>query len=235
MNNAVCGFDSETLRAGLGLPATVSMHAVTWRSDDASAFANEPLPASLAAASPRRRTQFRAGRHCARHALVHAGAGAVTPARDDEGLPVWPVGWIGSISHTTDRAVALAAAVAQVGELGAVGIDVEQWLAPDRAEEIAAMVALPEDIAALAAGLGRTRADAVTLLFSAKESLYKALFPTVRRFFDFEAARLAGCAPGVLELALTCDWHARWPVGTLFEVRFAATPEAVVTAVWVED
>ncbi|RZT42258.1 4'-phosphopantetheinyl transferase family protein [Cupriavidus agavae] len=231
MSDEASRFDTEALRAALGLPQAVWLHAVAWRAGGAEPFAGEPLPVDLYGASPRRQAQFRAGRYCARHALAQAVAGLMAPARGPDGLPVWPDGWTGSISHTSDRAVAVAARQDGSGAMFALGVDVEQWLAPDRADEIADMVALPDDIAVLAASLCRPRADAVTLLFSAKESLYKALYPTVCRFFDFSAARLAGSAPGTLSLALTCDWHERWPAGTVFEVQYALTPDEVVTAV----
>lgn len=230
MNHDMCDSGWTGLHAALRLPDTVSLQGLAWHGDDAPCCAAEPLPGPLLTAAPRRQTQFRAGRHCARLALARAGAGAHAPAMGSDGLPVWPDGWVGSISHTMGKAVAL---VAPASEVAAVGVDVELWLSADRAAEIADSVALPADIVALAAGTGRSGADAVTLLFSAKESLYKTLYPMVRRFQNFDAARLTACGPDYVDLALTCDWHAQWPAGTVFRLTFATGPTWVVTSLCV--
>lgn len=234
MNDDMCDSGWAGLHAALRLPDAVSLQGLAWHGDHAPCCAAEPLPGPLLQAALRRQTQFRAGRYCARLALARAGAGADTsadaPAMGNDGLPVWPDGWVGSISHTMGKAVAL---VAPASEVASVGVDVELWLSADRAAEIADSVALPADIAALAAGTGRSGADAVTLLFSAKEALYKTLYPTVRRFHDFDAARLAACGPDHVDLALTCDWHAQWPAGTVFRLTFATGQTWVTTSLCV--
>lgn len=230
MNDDMCDSGWAGLHAALSLPDAVLLQGLCWHGDDAPCCAAEPLPGALLQAAPRRQTQFRAGRHCARLALARAGAGVHAPAMGGDGLPVWPDGWVGSISHTMGKAVAL---VAPASEVAAVGVDVELWLPAERAAEIADAVALPADITALAAGTGRSGADAVTLLFSAKESLYKTLYPTVRRFHDFDAACLAACGSDYLDLALTCDWHAQWPAGTVFRLAFATGPTWVITSLCV--
>ncbi|WP_019448442.1 4'-phosphopantetheinyl transferase superfamily protein [Cupriavidus sp. BIS7] len=219
--------DWAALHAALRLPPVIALHKLDWQGVDAPPFAAERLPDSLRDAAPGRQGQYRAGRHCARHALARAGAGNDAPPMGSDGLPVWPKDWIGSISHTRGKAVALASATSHAV---ALGVDVECWQRPDRAAEIASSVARPQDIEAVSARARLSMASSVTLLFSAKESLYKALYPTVRRFFDFDAARLAACGSDYIDLALACDWHARWPRGTEFRLTFATGSTWVVTA-----
>jgi enterobactin synthetase component D len=154
-------------------------------------------------AVPQRRREFQAGRLCAARALAALG---VTPTvgRDAKTRePLWPLGIAGSISHT--RTVAVAA----VGRLVALGIDVEPQLDPGALRDVrrsaicdAEWKLLGED-AALA-----------TALFSAKESLFKHLWPRTHVFIDFPEAVLVARDASTLRLELV-------PTGELHAVRYA--------------
>lgn len=109
----------------------------------------------------------------------------------------------------------------------ALGIDMEQLI--DAPADVSDLIAQPEELALLAP-LGAQRA--LTLLFSAKEALYKALYPEVRQFFDFTAARAAALGD-CLQLHLTVPWGKDWPAGTAVPVRFAFEGRYVYTAVCV--
>ena len=145
----------------------------------------EPLwSAELAAAelmSAKRRHEFSVGRHCAREALARLGhvpaALPVGPGR----APVWPAGIIGSISHTSGIAVAT---VARQTQLRSLGIDVESAdpLEPGLLE----MVCREDERTALAVS-GLEPGLAAKLVFSAKESIYKCLWPLTGVFLEFHA------------------------------------------------
>ncbi|MCJ8335962.1 MAG: 4'-phosphopantetheinyl transferase superfamily protein, partial [Epibacterium sp.] len=69
-----------------------------------------------------------------------------------------------------------------------------------------------------------------TAVFSAKETLYKALFPVVQSFFGFEAAEFVGVSdPGVLTLRLTKTLHASLAEGSMFNIRFTVEGDRVFT------
>jgi 4'-phosphopantetheinyl transferase EntD len=70
-----------------------------------------------------RRAQFIAGRACARTALVRTGHTACSVLADSEGVPQWPVGIVGSISH---KHLLSIAAIAPAANLRAIGIDLER-------------------------------------------------------------------------------------------------------------
>lgn len=103
-----------------------------------------------------------------------------------------PVGWTGSISHARGIAVA---AVARSG--GILGLDVEEIVVAEHAVGIRASVALPGELDVFD---GMPMEQALTLLFSAEESLNKTLYLQFRRFFDFSAARVV--AIGACDLTL---------------------------------
>lgn len=149
------------------------------------------MPDALAAAVAKRRAEYLAGRLCAMQALGAAGYPATAPGRHREGAPFWPDGAVGSISHTGGLA---CAAVATERAFAGVGIDLEPVCGDGEAAEIAASIYAPGEREALGAWPGR-EAELLTIVFTAKEALYKCVWPTVRRFVDFEEAavcRIAG-------------------------------------------
>lgn len=192
------------------------------------AVSGEGLPDAIRRAAPRRQAGFAAGRAAAQAALRAAGHG--DPAPPDigaDGLPDWPRGWLGSISHSDQIAAAL---VAPGKGARLLGLDVERIVTAEVAAQIAPDV-LPE----LPPGrAGIPPALEVTQAFSAKEALYKALYPLTRQFRAFSAARVAWSAadPLRLVLALTEDWGPDWPAGTRFEARQSLAAGHVVTVLW---
>jgi enterobactin synthetase component D len=89
---------------------------------------------------------------------------------------------------------------------GQPGIDIETRATPRDLDAILhrtvdaserALIATADDVAL-----------AATLCFSAKEALFKALFPTVKRFFGFDCARLVALPQGgQMTLKLTRVLH----------------------------
>lgn len=183
----------------------------------------------LERAVPKRRGEFLAGRLCARRALARIGVepGAVPVGRDRE--PVWPDGVVASITHAGDRALCLAAAAADT--LG-LGVDIERPIDAARAAEIGGVVVDGDEQALIrarfddaAAGLGA--------VFSAKESLYKALFPQVRRFFGFEAMRLARIEAQRLEFVCAEDLAVGIGRGRVFAAHYRFDADGgVLSLVW---
>jgi 4'-phosphopantetheinyl transferase EntD len=109
------------------------------------------------------------------------------------------------VSHKRTIAVALAAragapAARAAASTATVGIDVEE-IRPLRTD-IASRVLTPDELADLPAD-GAARDAAVLRRFSAKEAIYKALDPWVRRFVGFEEASLTWAADGTVAARLT--------------------------------
>ncbi len=181
--------------------------------------AGGPLPAQLRGAAPRRQRGFLAGRRAAALAL---GAGGTVGIGAD-GLPDWPAGWIGSITHTDDIA---AAVVAPAAAAAIIGIDLERIVAPALADELADLIA-PEGLTA-----ANPRDVELTCAFSAKEALYKALFPRTRQFREFTAALFRRAADGSPQLTLAEDWGEGWTAGTALGAQQVVAAGHVLTVVW---
>ncbi|MDX6609372.1 MAG: hypothetical protein QOF85_1297 [Solirubrobacterales bacterium] len=135
----------------------------------------------------KRRREFVTARACARRALSQLGYPAQPIPSGARGEPVWPTGIVGSITHCAGYR---ACAVAPATELLALGVDAE--VDDPLPERLIGDIALPEErrwIEAAAAadpGISWDR-----LLFSIKESIYKAWFPLARSWLGFEDASVA--------------------------------------------
>jgi enterobactin synthetase component D len=134
---------------------------------------------AAAALTPVRRRSWVAGRAALREVLARIEKKAPAILGDERGAPRLPEGLAGSISHKEHVAVALAA----MEGAARVGVDVE--LDVTRARDIAEKVLRPEELATLAGMDEGEKARAVLLRFSAKEAVYKALDPFVKRYVDF--------------------------------------------------
>ena len=215
--------------AALDLPL-VSHYAVEVSEGDERLSAIE-LPDELKHAAVRRQLHFRAGRFCAREALRRLGSRppSIGPARGDDGAPVWPAGVVGSITHTDGFA---AAAVAAAGDVSAVGIDTERVMSQERARSVVSAVAWPSELAHLQR-IGCDRQEALTMVFSAKEAVFKCLYPSIGRRFGFHDIRIVGVDAWArtFQARVVRTLGDRFAAGTVLEGRFAIDGAFVHTGI----
>ncbi|MER6529396.1 4'-phosphopantetheinyl transferase superfamily protein [Streptomyces sp. NPDC001508] len=140
--------------------------------------------ALVARAVAKRRREFSAVRACARRAMAKLGVPAQPIVSGERGAPRWPAGLVGSMTHCEGYC---GAALARATDLASLGIDAEPHAPlPDGVLE---SVSLPQErrrLSELAAARPRVHWD--RLLFSAKESVYKAWFPLTGQWLDFGEA-----------------------------------------------
>lgn len=162
--------------------------------------------ALVARAVDKRRREFATVRHCARQALGALGHPPAPLLPGERGAPQWPAGVVGSMTHCPGYR---AAAVAHESDVRTIGIDAEPHdTLPDG---VLSSIALPEESTRLAELNVADRSVCWDrLLFSCKESLYKAWFPLTRRWLGFE------------EASITID-----PVGHTFSARLLVTGPSV--------
>lgn len=158
----------------------------------AESFGDDPVAelfpeerAFIERATERRRREFTTARACARAALARLGCPAVAVLPGPGRAPQWPDGITGSITHCAGYR---AAAVSLTRDVVSLGVDAE----PDEAlpgPGMLELIARDEErvrlrgLAAEMPGICWER-----LLFSAKESVYKAWFPLARSWLGFESA-----------------------------------------------
>ena len=158
---------------------------------EAGPVADHPLlpgeVSGVARAIAKRRRQFASGRHFARMALHRLAQISPPIPRDDQGRPVWPAGFIGSISHSDT----LAAAAVSEGSLRGIGIDVEDSQRFARGNpRLHGKLFTPAE-------RRRTLKDPLegVVKFSGKEAAYKAINPIVGRYIGFR------------EVEVDIDWN----------------------------
>lgn len=128
---------------------------------------------------------FALGRACARLALRELTGGESCIGMMSSGSPAWPAGIVGSITHSR---LLVAAAAAHVGDIQDLGIDVEdatrhsarleRWACTEGERTTLGVLPVP-----------RGSAGWSTIVFSAKEAVYKAVNPSTGialRFHDVE-------------------------------------------------
>ena len=139
---------------------------------------------AIAGAAQTRIEQFTAGRVCSRIALGRFGVAATTPIlRGEDRAPVWPPGFVGSISHTD---MWCAAAVARAEDVRSIGIDLEPAI--PLKESLWRRVCTPRE----RDWLHELPTPGLTgkILFSAKESVYKCQYPITTKFLGFHAVEV---------------------------------------------
>ncbi|MEV0005510.1 4'-phosphopantetheinyl transferase superfamily protein [Micromonospora sp. NPDC050980] len=211
------------------LPAAVTAVDTFVDPPDATLFRDEE--AVIRMAVDKRRREFTTARWCARQAMGRLGRPPAPILPGARGEPQWPEGLVGSITHCAGYR---GAVVAERGQVTTVGIDAE----PDEplANGILAAISLPEErdrIAVLQHDHPAVSWD--RMLFSAKESVYKAWFPLTGRWLDFEDAKVVlDPLTGTFTAGLLVS--APWVQGrklTGFSGRWLARNGLIVTAITV--
>lgn len=175
-------------------------------------------PASIQRSVAKRQAEFLAGRLCARAALLQLDGTRATPGIGDDRAPVWPAHICGAITHSNGRAAAL---VAHKDQWQGLGIDLENLLSTERAQRLAGEILTGPELQRMNAGPDADIALLVTLTFSVKESLFKALFPRVQKRFYFEHAEVLNWTPqGHVRLRLLTDLSPEWHHGRELDAQF---------------
>lgn len=147
----------------------------------------------LKSSSIKRKTEFIIGRSCARRALCALKEPARPILRLNDGRPKWPAGIIGSITHCDDMCAAI---VSPYSNIQGLGIDIETSVPFER--DTHSIILTQSEI------INYSRSNDQlpsweNIIFSAKESVYKAIYPTLNRFVDFKeveiSLRITGSMP----------------------------------------
>jgi enterobactin synthetase component D len=133
-------------------------------------------------------------------------------------MPIWPKPWVGSISHKDGSAVAC---VADSREFSSLGIDIEDPSA--MTDGVAKHVSLPEELQLFTGLTLEQKLLQQTLLFSAKEALFKYCYPVCSIFFGFQDALLSNIdvTAQTFSLTLLRDLPPSFKAGQKFPGRFS--------------
>ncbi|WP_324752429.1 4'-phosphopantetheinyl transferase family protein [Roseovarius sp. Pro17] len=140
---------------------------------------------AIAKAVRKRRLEFTAGRVAARQAMAELGLPPQPVLQAPDRAPLWPTGMIGSIAHC-DRVC--IAAIALSGTARSIGIDIE----PDTAlpADLEQIICTPNERRWLDRHPLADRDRLAKLIFSCKESVYKAQYPLTGEMIGFEMVEI---------------------------------------------
>lgn len=156
-----------------------------------------PYPALLNRYGHKRQAEHLAGRIAAVHALREVGEKRV-PHPGDRGQPLWPAPWFGSISHCGNTALAVVSHEP-------VGVDIERLFDCRLAQELENSVITPAERLVIAC-CDLAFELALTVVFSAKESVFKAFSHNALDFPGFFSAQLVNMNASALTLRLTASF-----------------------------
>ncbi len=141
------------------------------------------VPSHLIKANKYRKAEFLSGYFLSKYVLNEAGCD-VSEITVENRLPVWPNGYIGSISQCKDL---VAVAVCETHLYLSTGLNVESVFTQEVATEMSFSVLDPLEKALLSAA-GFDFPTMTSLAYSAKESLFKCLYQikkTKSTFLDY--------------------------------------------------
>ncbi|MDC0357335.1 4'-phosphopantetheinyl transferase superfamily protein [Oligoflexia bacterium] len=159
-------------------------------------------------ATAKRREQFTLGRVAARLALKELGFNPPPPIlKGNNREPLWPKDVVGSITHTDKYAIAVATFSKDIVGLG---IDLERF-GSKQSQRLAERICLPSELTWLCEDESLMQ-ERFALLFSAKETLFKALYPIYGRYFWFNDAELTwdpdqNCFIGTLQFSADTSYQ----------------------------
>ncbi|ONN48946.1 NrgA [Acinetobacter genomosp. 33YU] len=144
-------------------------------------------PLKIAQARVERKNEYLCGRVLAQAVLNHHFGLDQSITSMHEHLPIWPTHVLGSISHSQNKLI-----VALSSNAVYLGIDIEHCVTSEFAQESAHLILTPCELE-----LWKNKAcecfdfaHYVSLIFSIKESLYKAVYPTAKQYIDFLEASI---------------------------------------------
>ena len=174
----------------------------------------------------KRQCEYLAGRFCANEGLnqlehklaIEIANKEVATGKNRE--PLWPQGVLGAISHSSRFAMAIVAQ--DKGAYLGVGIDIEEEMTEDLACDVSGQIMSEKEKRLNNKFDGFDNKSFVTLIFSAKESIFKALYPSVGEYFGFEACELIelDSIKQSLSFRLIQDLSTYWQAGRILNVSY---------------
>ena len=196
--------------------------------DDLYQYLAQDEPASIQKAVTKRRAEFFAGRLMAVLGLEALGNTHSVIDIGEHRSPQWPNGFLGSITHSCDQAMAV---VAPQEHWRYLGMDHEEDIPLDIANNIAEQLLTHVD-RALYQQLDIDFANFCSAVFSIKESLFKAVYPHIGQYIEFSDANMLELDTSKGSFKVELCWRmAPRGLQTVFAGHLLKTPGKVTTLI----
>ncbi|WP_156168163.1 4'-phosphopantetheinyl transferase [Grimontia sp. AD028] len=188
---------------------------------------NIDIPDDIRRSVPKRQAEYMAGRILARQALASIGSNSTEVTRNVDRSPGFPKGISGSISHTRDQALC---AVTSNNAINFLGVDIEYLLCHKTANDLSNHIMNTRELKFFDECKLSFRQFA-TLVFSAKESVYKAIYPYIKDVIGFETSEVIGISEKHIELVLDERIGKLLPQYSTLNCQFNMTEDHIITLV----
>jgi len=178
----------------------------------------------------KRKAEFLCGRYAAIQALKQLGFPDQKIDIGKNREPMFPQATLGSITHNNKIALSL---VGLRSDFEYLGVDLETIIDVELISQIQQQIISAEERMLL--DKSQLSFDVVfTLVFSAKESIFKALHPGVGEYFDFETAKLIELCPTSrrLRFVLTQSLAPCFSAGSTIDCEFHFDSTRVLTVAY---
>ncbi|MCO4755598.1 MAG: 4'-phosphopantetheinyl transferase superfamily protein [Bacteriovoracaceae bacterium] len=170
----------------------------------------------------KRKQEYLAGRYCAKKACEKINVSLNSLPMADDRSPIWPEGIVGSISHTHGLAIAAVS-----DELFAIGLDAETMIEDARFDKIKRLIVTDEEISKF-----NHISFAPTLIFSAKEALYKTLHPKCKEYFGFLEATVDEISTDTFSIRLHSQKQKVSNFNKIYNGKYAVIKNTIIS--WIE-
>jgi enterobactin synthetase component D len=128
----------------------------------------------------KRKAEYIAGRYCALKILNSLGITAYNIFSNEDRSPIWPRNVLGSITHANNY---VSVSISNDSNLFGLGRDSEYIFSKVHTKEVGLSIAQNKELNYFK---GFSEEEFFTLVYSAKESLFKAIYPATKCFFNFD-------------------------------------------------
>lgn len=185
------------------------------------------IPEKYQDAVSSRKDEFLAGRYCAASACELLGEKLESLDVDEQRRPIWPAHLSGSISHTKGYACAI---VGKREDYKSLGVDIEKIIIDRRMSLVENKICTDSDLDFLKEKNLLENKVFYTIIFSAKEALFKAINPLNQEYFDFKEADIVQLDQESISFKLNSDKESLKAFDKTYKVYFhLIDEEAVIT------
>jgi 4'-phosphopantetheinyl transferase EntD len=183
----------------------------------------------FAAMSEKRKMEFIAGRLAARRALHKVKSTCTEVKKGLDGVPIWPKGYVGSISHSSGFAVAVASSADTT-----VGIGIDLEASREVSSDLWGEIFTQDEIAFIRKDVGNQNSVVAGAMFCVKEAFFKFQFPLTGAWVDFKDATVT-LDPIISQGSLY--WQTGVPMGNelirRFRINYAVVDGLVAAGIYV--
>lgn len=188
---------------------------------------NIPLKKDIMNSVAQRKSEYLAGRIASRLAQYLLGLSPEPVGTGRHRNPMWPSHTLGSITHANSHAIV---AMARAQYVHRIGIDYEPWIDVSTIKSVIDIIMCDREKTKVEND-SLTPIKDITIIFSAKESLFKALYDECGEYKDFHAAETVNIdhQSSRVRLRLTESWSNELRAGTIFDLEYITHHEGVIT------